>query len=54
MHKSSVSENPLTVNVLRSPKNCCNLQKNTFILIFIILTQIELEKVVLVFLRTAW
>ena len=29
-----VSENPLTVNVLTSPKNSWNLQKSTFILLF--------------------
>ena len=28
--KGLVSENPLTVNVLTSPKNCWNLQKSTF------------------------
>ena len=41
-----VSENHLTVNVLTSPKNSWNLQKSTFILLFIILSQIELEKVI--------
>ena len=29
-----LSENPLLLNVLTSPKNSCNLHKNTFILLF--------------------
>ena len=32
--KCPVSENPSAVNILTSPKNCCNLQKITFILLF--------------------
>ena len=31
--KSFVFEKPLAVNVLTSPKNCCNLQKSSFILL---------------------
>ena len=35
MHKKGlVSENLLAVNVLQSPKNCWNLHKSTFILLF--------------------
>ena len=46
--KGLVSENPLALNVLRSPKNCWNLLKSTFILsyFFIILSQLEIEKVI--------
>ena len=45
--KGLVSENPLAVNMLTSLKNCWNLQKSTFILFLIILSQIDLEKVIL-------
>ena len=41
-----VSENRLTMNVLTSPKNSWNMQKKTFTLFFIMLSQNELEKVI--------
>ena len=42
-----VSEKPIAVNVLTSPQNSCNMQKRTFIrLFFVLLSQIELEKVI--------
>ena len=44
--KGPVSENPLAVNVLTSPKNCWNLQKSTFILLFHYFEQLELENVI--------
>ena len=45
MHKGFFSENPLAVNMLTSPKNSWNLQKTLLSFFFIILSQIELEKV---------
>ena len=39
-----VSEKPIAVNVLTSPRNSCNMQKRTFILLRPF--QIELEKVI--------
>ena len=43
--KSLVSEHPSTVNMLKDPKHCQNWHDNTFIILFITLTQIELENV---------
>ena len=45
----SVSENPFAVNVLTSSKNCWNLQKSTFILLFHHSgTKLSLKKVFLI------
>ena len=41
-----VSEKPIAVNVLTSPKHYCNMQKRTFILLFGPFELIELEKVI--------
>ena len=41
-----LSENPLAVNVLTSPKNSLNLQKSNFIELFSSVSQINLEKVI--------
>ena len=52
-----VSEKPIAVNVLTSPKNSCNMQKKLLSYFFVLLSQIELEKVIFNKIwdfRTAW
>ena len=43
--KSPVSEHPLIVNILKGPKHCRNLQGSTFIILFITLSEIDLQNV---------
>ena len=43
--KGLASENPSAVNLSTSPKNYWNLQKSTFVLLLIILSQIEFKRV---------
>ena len=43
--KALVSEHPLRINVFMFGKHCWNLRSITFILIFIILRQIELKNI---------
>ena len=43
--KSSVSENPLIVNMLKGPKHCLKLQDSTFIIFFHHFCETELENV---------